>query len=246
MLGFYRPVRLLLDFGYDLGNGNPGIGHGKDRHTCRNSSPAGSGLPEPLAAVSSAEIDDRADLTDIDPGHQGRDQDYRQACSMQCSDGAFLFLEKRPASQFFVNVVIDAVELQEDGRQPCPLQTPEVVRVPGQAQAIGIDLDKVEPEGPPKTDNLRQVVAQRRLPCGKCTLKGLQLQGVSETCPESFADSGRESRAPAGIGKTIVAVQVAPPGDLDQRATGLLAMFTGKGHSPGDSPVLAAVSGVSG
>lgn len=232
MLRLDQPSRLLLDFREDLRDGNAGKIMGKTgisaeiTHRLKvHSANAG----KPFDGI----LDDGTDKVRIHPGHQGRHQDHPQLMLPAMVHGRLFFPRQRSPSEFHGDLVVESVKLEKHAREAGLLQFPAIVRFPGQAQAVGIELNEIKADRMAKGDDFRQVVANRGLSSRELDITR---SGSGQQRLEPSSNLGQVrivlSFLP-GIGKADGAREVTSVRYLQEGATGLLPMLGAKATIPG-------------
>ena len=133
------------------------------------------------------------------------------------ADGLPLGIQQIPAAQGAVDLIPRPVELEKHDIEPCLGEPAGVGGILGQADSVGVHLGIAASGLPGISDQLRQIVAERRFPAGK-----LQ-QGLPEL-PHDVPD-GRLAVfkrwvgvSTAALGEAIAAAEIAALRDLQQRA----------------------------
>ena len=113
------------------------------------------------------EIDDGADLVDVDAGNERRRQHHADAGLAAIADRLRLQPHQLGAAQASIDVVGHAVELQEDAVEPRLGEGGEIGGLARDAHAIGVQLHEFEAARAHQGDDFGQVVAHRRLAARK-------------------------------------------------------------------------------
>ncbi len=170
-----------------------------------------------------AKTDNGEKLVIIDAVNQGRYKDDAYAGQGDVLDGPALGLGERTATQDLVWGVIDPVKLEKDRAEAGVSQMKGQIRIIGQANTIGVELDEGKTGLPGLGDNLYQVLAEGGFPSGD--LQVAAIGGLQHLCKHFFyCIKSRLSGAGTGIGETDRAVQVAARGDLNKDCTTALLM----------------------
>ena len=218
-----RDLRLIADVGHQLvqsiaigfrGNAGiaPEIGDGLKMDT-----PHGGGE---LAGQG----DDLAQIVVIhalDHRRYQRDADGKLRAD---ADGLPLGIQQIPAAQGAVDLIPRPIELEKHDIKPCLGEPAGVGGILGQADPVGVHLGIAASGLPGVSDQLRQIVAERRFPAGK-------LQQGLPALPHDVPDGRlavfkrRVVVSTAAVGEAIAAAEIAALRDLQQRAASAALML---------------------
>jgi len=221
MLRLHQPLRLLLDFRDDFGDGiarpipgEPGIST-KVTHRLKVHSPD---TGQSLQGI----LDDRAKAVGIHAGDQRRDENHPQFVVPALRYGLFFLLTQRPPPERHRDLIVETVKLEKHARKSCFFQSPNIVRLPGQTQAVGVELNEIKAHFPPEGDDCRQIVTNGGFSPRELHVARPRRGQQRFEAPSKLGQVRVPGRLVAGIRVADRAPQVAPVSHFHQGATGLL------------------------
>ena len=175
--------------------------------------------------LSNREIHDGADLVHIHARNQGGRQHDADPGLPAIADGLRLQPHELGAAKPLVDIVADTVELQENAVEPGFGERGEIIRLPRDAHAVGVQLHELEPAGADQRNDFGQVVAHRWLAARKLDVNapaGRRGQRV-----EPATDFGLACIRPLPAGGSVAdrAGEIAAGRHLKQHAAALLPVI---------------------
>ncbi|OPZ42014.1 MAG: hypothetical protein BWY94_02251 [Actinobacteria bacterium ADurb.BinA094] len=166
------------------------------------------------------ELQNGAETVEVDAAHDGRHEHHAESGLGAAEHGLLFEGGQRASPQRLVRRVVDPVELQEHRTETGRGQGVRVPVLAGEPQPVRVELDEAVTEVAPKSDDLGQVVAHRRLaPRELHVAAGGDLEQTS--IPPLDRRERRVCRLTARRCEAHRAHQVAAPGHLQQDAARL-------------------------
>ena len=189
-----------------------------------------------MGRPAQGEAQDVAQSMVIDPRcHRGH-QHHRQSGILASVNGLDLYLCQGRAPEGPVNFIVQTVKLQKHHADPRLCQEFRVARLPGDAQAVGVQLEEGEALLPSQGDDLVQIVPHGGLAAGELDVEGAAVVHQVVILLPDLLQGEVLGRFFARAGEADGTLQITAVGQLQQHAAAVPLMALAQAAVVGTAP----------